>query len=185
MCAAQSKAEARHIDVDALELVRGDLVGFVPDADGVGDELIEGAPVLDHRDSAPVDGCLAAQKTELRISVEFAENRRHGLRYKRPLVEGEETVDAHADEKDDEGASMREVYRPGWMVGMRRLYRKLLSNAAFVMTEPCMLGSVWKIVCPGALVDEVLRDISCLGGGVLHSFVQPGEGCYAASYGVE
>ena len=85
MRAGEGEAEARHVDVDGLVLVGGDLVGFVPDADAtvvadalveglpcrevrcvallsVGDEVVEAAPVLGDHNAGPVEGGEAAEE---------------------------------------------------------------------------------------------------------------------------
>ena len=125
--AGDGEAEAGHVGVDGLVLAVGDLVGFVPDAYGavvadalveglpggevggvarlgVVDEVVEGAPVLGDHDSGPVDGGEAAEEAEGWVGVELAEHGTHGAGGGKPLVEGEEPVDAEADEEDDEGA---------------------------------------------------------------------------------
>jgi hypothetical protein len=125
--AGDGEAEAGHVGIDGLGLAGGDLVGFVPDADGaiiadalveglpggevggvaglgVVDELVEAAPVLGDHDSAPVEGGEAAKKAEGWVGVELAEHGAHGFGGGEPLVDGEQAVDAEADEEDDEGA---------------------------------------------------------------------------------
>jgi hypothetical protein len=123
----QAEAEAGHIDVDGLVLAGGDLVGFVPDADGavaadvlveglpgrevcgvaglgVVDEVVEAAPVLGDHDAGPVERGEAAEEAEFGVGVELLEHGGHGFGDREPLVEGEQAVDAKADEEDDEGA---------------------------------------------------------------------------------
>jgi hypothetical protein len=121
------EAEAGHVGVDGFVFTGGDLVGFVPDAYGsvssdvlveglpcgevggvaglgVIDKMVEGAPVLGDHDSGPVDGGEAAEEAEGRVGVEFTQHGAHGGGDGKPFVRHQETVDAHADEEDDEGA---------------------------------------------------------------------------------
>jgi hypothetical protein len=125
--AGEGEAEAGHVGVDGLVVAGGDLEGLVPDADGavgayalvegfpggkvgggaglgVVDEVVEAAPVLGDHDAGPVDGGEAAEKAEVGVGVELPEHGAHGFGDGEPLVEGEEAVDAEADEEDDEGA---------------------------------------------------------------------------------
>ena len=175
MCAGEGEAEAGHVDVDGLVLVGGDLVGFVPDADGavvadalvegfpcgevrgvallgISNEVVEASPVLSHGDAAPVDGRVACEEAQLRVGVKFAEHGWHGFGYEGPLVEGEETVDAKAYEEDDEGPFDARG-KTAWMDDghMRRLYRRsrLLRQA-----EACMLRGAWRSDFSGAFADE-------------------------------
>ena len=127
MGACDGEAEAGHVVVDALGLAVGDLVSFVPDSDsavfadtlveclpggevggvaglGVGDEMVEASPVLGEHDSAPIEGSVGGEKTEGRVGVEFVEHGAHGFGGGEPLVDGEQAVDAKADEEDDERA---------------------------------------------------------------------------------
>ena len=124
--ASDREAEAGHVVVDALRLAVGDLVGFVPDADGavfadalveglpggkvggvaglgVGDEMVEAAPVLGEHNSAPVEGGVGGEKAEGWVGVEFVEHGAHGFGGGKPLVDREQAVDAKADEEDHEG----------------------------------------------------------------------------------
>jgi hypothetical protein len=121
------QAEAGHVGVDGFVFSGGDLVGFVPDADGVVvadvlveglpcgevggvtglgvvDELVEAAPVLGDHDAGPVDGGEAAEEAQGRVGVELAEHGAHRFADGEPFVDGEEAVDAKADEENDEGA---------------------------------------------------------------------------------
>jgi hypothetical protein len=125
--AGEGEAEAGHVRVDGLVLACGDLIGFVPDADGavvsdtlveglpcgevgggaglgVVDEVVEAAPVLGDHDAGPVEGGEAAEEAEGWVGVELAEHGAHGFADGEPLIEGEEAVDAKADEEDDEWA---------------------------------------------------------------------------------
>jgi hypothetical protein len=125
--AGEGETKAGHVVVDRLILAGGDLVGFVPDADGavvadalveglpggevggvaglrVVDEVVEAAPVLGDHDSAPVEGGETAEEAEGRVGVKLVEHGAHGFRGGEPLAWGEEAVDAKADEEDDEGA---------------------------------------------------------------------------------
>lgn len=119
---------ARHVGVDALGVSRGDLIGLVPDADdavrvsralveglprgkvfgivglGVGEEVVEAAPVLDEVDSAPDDAVLGGEEAERGVGGELADHGRHGLEGGPPFMRGQQAVDAYADEEDDEGA---------------------------------------------------------------------------------
>lgn len=127
MGTGDGEAEEGHVGVDAFVLSSGDLVGFVPDSDGavaadalveglpsgkvggfvglgVVDEVVEAAPVLGDHDSAPVDGGEAAEEAEGWVGVELAKHGAHGDGGGKPFVRGEQAVDAHADEEDDERA---------------------------------------------------------------------------------
>jgi hypothetical protein len=124
-CAGES--EAGHVDVDALRAALGDLVRFVPNADGtvvadalvkgppcgqvggsaglgVTNKLVETAPVLSHHDPSPVEGGVTCEEAKLRIRVEFADHGRHCLTDGNPFIESEQAVDTEADKEDHEGA---------------------------------------------------------------------------------
>lgn len=127
MVSGESEAHAGCVVVDALVLASSDLVGFVPDAYravgahaavegcprgemvgvaglGVGDEMVEAAPVLSDHDSAPIYGGMGGEEAGFRIGIELAEHRAHGCGGGNPFVKGQQAVDAHADEEDYERA---------------------------------------------------------------------------------
>jgi hypothetical protein len=125
-CAGQ--AVAWHVGVDALGLAGCDLVSLVPDSYGtigiactlveclpcgqmpgialvgVGKQMIEAAPVLNKRGSAPYEAILGGEEAEGRIGVELFDHRRHSAEGRKPLLRSVEAVNTDADEKDDEGA---------------------------------------------------------------------------------
>ena len=123
--AGEGEAEAGHVDVDGLVLSGADLIGLVPDADGaivayalveglpggkvcgvaglrIVDEVVEAAPVLGDHDAGPVEGGEASEEAEFRVGVELLEHGGHGFGDGEPLVEGEDAVDAKADEENNE-----------------------------------------------------------------------------------
>ena len=71
---------------------------------GIGDEMVEATPVLGDHDSTPVKGGVGGQEAERWVGEEFVEHGTHGLGCGKPLANGEKSVDAKADEEDDEGA---------------------------------------------------------------------------------
>ncbi len=127
VASGERKSHAWKVVVDALVLPGGNLVGFVPDADGaigtdaavegrpcrkmvrvailgVADEMVEAAPVLRDHNSAPVDGGMRAKKAGFGIGIELAEHGSHRCGGRYPLMEGQQAIDAHADKEDDKGA---------------------------------------------------------------------------------
>jgi hypothetical protein len=71
---------------------------------GVGDEMVEAAPVLGEHNSAPVEGGVGGEEAEKWVGVELVEHGAHSFGGGEPLVDGKQAVDAKPDEEDDEGA---------------------------------------------------------------------------------
>ncbi len=122
----RAETESRHIAIHRFELVWVDSIGFVPDAhasirtDGLIESLpgcemrvrgltgealqiFEGAPVLDQNRSAEVPEELRVQKSFFGMCIYSSQHRPHCTCDRDPFVEPPPLVDAHTDQKDDEG----------------------------------------------------------------------------------
>ena len=66
---------------------------------GVGDEVVEAAPVLGDHDTAPLDGAAGGEEAEFGVGVELVAHTPGGGE---PFARSEEAVDAQADEEDDQ-----------------------------------------------------------------------------------
>src|SRR5712691_4679017 len=64
-------------------------------------QVIKGAPVLDSCNPTQIEEGLRSQKPLLWMLVESAKHWPHGHRRRDPLVEGEETIDAHSNNKNN------------------------------------------------------------------------------------
>lgn len=127
VASGESETHTWSVVIDGLILSGCDLIGFVPDTDGaigadaavkgcpcrkvigiailsVANEVVEAAPVLCDHDSAPVDGGVRAEKAGVGIGVELAQHRPHRCSRRYPLMEGQQAINAHANEEDDKGA---------------------------------------------------------------------------------
>jgi hypothetical protein len=69
---------------------------------GIGEQIVEAAPVLEDTDTPPVNEKLGVEQAQSGIALELRDHGRHGRSNAGPLTQGEEAIDAHADEEDKE-----------------------------------------------------------------------------------